>query len=217
VSDSLDLERLTRWLDGFVPARPSLLAGLEAEAAETGFPIIGPASGHLCYLLARLTGARRVFELGSGFGYSTAYFARAVNENGGGEVHHTVMDEALSARARVVLGELGLLEPVVFHVGEAVAALHEVDGPFDVAFLDIDKDGYPAALPVIEMKLRPGGLLIADNMIRDGRVFDEEDRSAATEGVRAFTRMVMESPDWIATIVPVRDGVLVARWEPTNE
>jgi caffeoyl-CoA O-methyltransferase len=116
-----------------------------------------------------------------------------------------------------VLGELGLLERVVFHVGEAVAALHEVDGPFDVAFLDIDKDGYPAALPVIETRLRPGGLLIADNMIRDGRVFDEGDRSAATEGVRAFTRMVMESPDWIATIVPVRDGVLVARWEPTHE
>jgi len=214
VSDSLDLERLTRWLDGFVPARDPVLAGLEAEAAETGFPIIGPASGHLCYLLARLTGARRVFELGSGFGYSTAFFARAVVENGGGEVHHTVMDEDLSVRARQVLGELGLLEPVVFHVGEAVAALHEVDGPFDVALLDIDKDGYPSALPVIEAKLRPGGLLIADNMIRDGRVFDEEDRSIATESIRAFTRMVMESPDWTATIVPVRDGVLVARWEP---
>jgi predicted O-methyltransferase YrrM len=210
----LDLERITDWLDGLVPGRGPVMAALEAEAAESGFPIIGPATGNLCYLLARLTGARRVCELGSGFGYSTVWFARAVRENGGGEVHHTVMDEALSGRARRVLGELGLLESVVFHVGEAVATLYELDGSFDLVFLDIDKDGYPAALPVIETKLRAGGLLIADNLIWHGRIFDEDDRSNATEGVRSFTRMVTESPDWTATVVPVRDGVLVARWEP---
>jgi len=210
----LDIARITAWLDDLVPDRDPVLAALEAEAAETGFPIIGPASGHLCYLLARLTSARRVCELGSGFGYSTAWFARAVKENGGGEVHHTVMDETLSARARAVLGELGVLEPVVFHIGEAVATLNELVGPFDLVFLDIDKDGYPAALPVIEAKLRPGGVLIADNMLRGGRIFDEDDRSLETESIRAFTRMVMESPDWIATVAPVRDGVLVARWEP---
>src|SRR6266568_790212 len=76
--------RVAAYLDALVPPRPARLAELEAAARRTGFPIIGPATGHLCYLLARLSNARQVFELGSGFGYSTAWFARAVKENGGG-------------------------------------------------------------------------------------------------------------------------------------
>src|SRR5256885_8475606 len=87
--------RVAAYLDELVPPRPARLAELEAEARRTGFPIIGPATGHLCYLLARLSNARHVFELGSGFGYSTAWFARAVKENGGGTVHHVVWDEVL--------------------------------------------------------------------------------------------------------------------------
>src|SRR6266704_2782023 len=82
--------RVAAYLDALVPPRPARLAELEAAARRTGFPIIGPATGHLCYLLARLSNARNVFELGSGFGYSTAWFARAVKENGGGTVHHVV-------------------------------------------------------------------------------------------------------------------------------
>src|SRR5512134_2984733 len=110
------------WLDGMVPPRPSELAAMEALAARTDFPIIGPACGQLCYLLARLAGARSVFELGSGFGYSTAWFARAVAENGGGRVYHTVWDRALSDRARTHLAALGFGETIHYHVGEAVQA-----------------------------------------------------------------------------------------------
>src|SRR2546430_16685066 len=100
--------RVAAYLDELVPPRPARLAELEAEARRTGFPIIGPATGHLCYLLARLSNARHVFELGSGFGYSTAWFARAVKENGGGTVHHVVWDEQLSREARDNLAAIGL-------------------------------------------------------------------------------------------------------------
>ncbi len=92
--------RLQSYLDGLVPERDPELLAMEEHAREHGFPIIGPACGHLCYQVARMTGAQRVFELGSGYGYSTAWFARAVRENGGGEVHHTVWDQALSDQAR---------------------------------------------------------------------------------------------------------------------
>lgn len=184
---------------------------MERSAARTGFPIIGPVVGQLCYLLARQIGARRVFELGSGFGYSTAWFARAVQENGGGEVHHVVWDEKLSTRARAHLDALGLASVVRYTVAEAVGTLKAADGEFDVVFNDINKRDYPASLPVIESKLRPGGLLITDNVLWSGRIFDRKDRSADTEGVRRFTRMVARSPAWTMSIVPVRDGVLVAR------
>ncbi|HWP38008.1 MAG TPA: O-methyltransferase [Gemmatimonadales bacterium] len=197
-------------LDALVPERAAELQAMEALAARSDFPIIGPAAGYFCYLLARLSGARSVFELGSGFGYSTAWFARAVQENGGGTVDHTVWDADLSARARAHLERLGLGGVVRYTVGESVQVLREAAGPFDLIFNDIDKAGYPAALPVIREKLRPGGLLVADNLLWHGKIFDPSDQSADTVGVRTFTRLVTEDPGWIASIVPIRDGLLVA-------
>jgi caffeoyl-CoA O-methyltransferase len=204
---------VTAYLDSLVPARDARLAAMEAEAAETDFPIIGPAAGYFCYLIARLVQARSVFELGSGFGYSTAWFARAVRENGGGGgvVHHTVWDAALSERARVHLGAMDLADLVEFHVGEAVQTLRDTPGPFDLVFNDIDKAGYPAALPVIRERLRPGGVLLVDNLLWHGQIFDAADRSADTEGVRELTRLVTSDPAWTASVVPIRDGLLLAR------
>jgi caffeoyl-CoA O-methyltransferase len=184
---------------------------MERLAKKTGFPIIGPAVGQLCYLLARSIGARRVFELGSGFGYSTAWFARAVKENGGGEVHHVVWDEDLSSRARQHLATLGVDDVVRYTVGEAVEALRAASGEFDLIFNDIDKRGYPASLPIIESKLRSGGLLITDNLLWSGRIFEMRDRGPDTAGVRKLTRMITRSPLWTASIAPIRDGVLIAR------
>lgn len=202
---------LAEYIDGLVPSRAPELREMEEDAARTGFPIIGPAAGQLCYLLARMMGARQIFELGSGYGYSTAWFARAVAENGGGTVHHVVWDEALSARARGHLDRLGLGEVVRYEVAEAVDALRSsTSGPFDLIFNDIDKHAYPESLPVIEAKLRPGGLLIVDNAIWHGAIFDAEDHSPNNVGVRELTRRLTESPDWITSLVPLRDGLLVA-------
>jgi caffeoyl-CoA O-methyltransferase len=198
-------------LDAIVPPREAELQAMEADASRNGFPIIGPAAGHFCYLLARLVGARSVFELGSGFGYSTAWFARAVAENGGGTVYHTVWDQALSDRARQHLAVLGLGGTVQYRVSEAVQALREAAGPFDIIFNDIDKVGYPAALAEIQAKLRPGGLLITDNLLWHGRIFDASDESPETDAIRDFTRQVTRDPHWTAMIVPIRDGLLVAR------
>jgi predicted O-methyltransferase YrrM len=203
--------QVAAYLDRLVPPRDPLTASIEEEATTTRFPIIGPACGHLCYLLTRLTGARTVFELGSGYGYSTGWFARAVKENGGGKVHHVVWDEELSRKAREYLSAIGLADQVEFHVGEAVATLRRTPGPFDVLFNDIDKQGYPDALPVIAEKLRPGGLLLADNLLWSGQIFDPENQTPATEGIRKFTAMVTEDPAWIGAVIPIRDGLLVAR------
>jgi len=201
---------IASYLDGLVPERPAELREMERVAESTKFPIIGPASGQLCYLVARLIGARRIFELGSGYGYSTAWFARAVRENGGGEVHHVVWDEDLSKRARTHLDRLGYTDLVKFHVAEAVATLRETDGPFDMIFNDINKRDYPASIDAILPKLRKGGALIIDNMLWSGRILDPADQTPDTDGVRAVTRRIMESDEWVASILPVRDGVLVA-------
>src|SRR5215510_12695013 len=125
---------LAAYLDGLDPPRPAELQAMERYAAQHDFPIVGPACAHIGYQIARMIGARRIFELGSGYGYSTAFFARAVKENGGGEVHHVVWDEDLSKKARGHLAALGLDDVVRYHVGEAIATLKETPGPFDLIF-----------------------------------------------------------------------------------
>ena len=204
-------EAFASYLEGLIPPRPPILQEMEAYARRARFPIIGPAVGQLFYLLTRLSGARQVFELGSGYGYSTAWFAKGVRDNGGGEVAHVVWDDELSQGARRYLERLGLGRLVRFHVGEAVEALRRSGGQYDIIFSDIDKGGYPASLPVIKRHLKPGGVLLADNMAWSGRVADRRATDAETEGIRTFTRAVFADPDFVSTIVPLRDGVLVAR------
>ena len=204
-------EAFASYLEGLIPPRPPILQEMEAYARRARFPIIGPAVGQLFYLLTRLSGARQVFELGSGYGYSTAWFAMGVRDNGGGEVAHVVWDDELSQGARRYLERLGLGRLVRFHVGEAVEALRRSGGQYDIIFSDIDKGGYPASLPVIKRHLKPGGVLLADNMAWSGRVADRRATDAETEGIRTFTRAVFADPDFVSTIVPLRDGVLVAR------
>ena len=187
-----------------------VLGRLEDEARRTKFPIIGPVMGRVCYQIARMAGARRVFELGSGFGYSTIWFAKAVRDNGGGEVFHVVWDQKLSERARQAIAEAGLSEIVRFEVGEAVATLERTAGAFDLIFNDIDKEGYPDSLPAIKEKLRVGGVLIVDNMLWHGAVFDLADQSPETRGVRELTRAMYADRDFQVTLNPIRDGFLVA-------
>jgi len=201
---------LMEYLDSLVPARPPEMQAMETYALEIDFPIIGPSSGYLCYQVARMIGARRIFELGSGYGYSTAWFARAVSENGGGEVFHVVWDEALSQQAHQHLAVLGYTDIIRYHVAEAVQTLRETAGPFDLIFNDINKDDYAASLPVISEKLRPGGVLIVDNMLWHGNIFKAGDMSAETTSVRKLTELLTHSPDWIVSLAPVRDGVVVA-------
>ncbi|MFP3959501.1 MAG: O-methyltransferase [Spirochaetaceae bacterium] len=206
-------KQLGAYLDELTGERPEELRRMEAYARRHSFPIIGPAAGQMCYVITRLLGARSVYELGSGYGYSTAWFAKAVRDNGGGVVQHVVWDEALSRMAREHLDRLGLTELLRYHVGEAVEALRRSDGPFDLIFNDIDKHAYPHSLPVIEEKLRPGGVLITDNMLWGGNVLDDADHSPDTEGVRELTRLITESDRWTSTIIPIRDGLIVARRE----
>lgn len=208
--DLLTYPAVQDYITNLVPPREAELMEMEAYAEKHDFPIIGPACGYYCYQLARMIGARSVFELGSGYGYSTAWFAKAVRESGRGVVHHTVWEEELSERARRHLVNLGSADLVQFHVSEAVEALKKTDGPFDIIFNDIDKQAYPASLPIIKEKLRSGGLLIIDNMLWHGRIFDKTDLAPTTLGVHEFTKQITNDLDWIVSLAPMRDGMIVA-------
>ena len=206
----LSYDKVQEYLTSLVPPREPEMQEMEEYAENHDFPIIGPACGYYCYQLARMINAKSIFELGSGYGYSTAWFAKAVKENGGGVVHHTIWDEDLSKRAAGHLSRLGRGDVVQYHVAEAVATLRQTDGPFDIIFNDIDKEAYPDSLPVIKEKLRPGGILIIDNMLWSGRIFDSKNHDKSTEAIQRFTRDITTDPDWIVSLAPVRDGMIVA-------
>jgi caffeoyl-CoA O-methyltransferase len=206
----ISYDKVQDYLTSLVPAREPELQEMEKYAEKNGFPIIGASCGYYCYQLARMLNAKSVFELGSGYGYSTAWFATAIIENGGGVVHHTVWDEDLSKRAQGHLSRLGRGDVVQYHIAEAVETLRQTEGPFDIIFNDIDKEAYPDSLPVIKEKLRKGGVLIIDNMLWSGRIFDSKNHDKSTDAIRRFTRDITTDPDWIVSLTPMRDGMIVA-------
>lgn len=210
MTDGLTYPDVQEFLKELVPVREPEMQIMEQYAEQHEFPIIGPAAGYNCYQIARMIRAKSVFEMGSGYGYSTAWFARAVQENGGGVVHHTVWDEKLSKMAASHLSRLGFDGLIEYHVAEAVETLQNLPGQFDLIFNDIDKEAYPASLSPIKQKLKSGGVLIVDNILWSGRVFDGTDKSASTNSIREFTRLITNDPDWIVSLVPVRDGIILA-------
>ena len=210
MANLLTYSRTQEFLISLVPPREPEMQEMEKYAEKTDFPIIGAAAGYYCYQIARMIKAKSVFEMGSGYGYSTAWFAKAVKENGGGVVHHVVWDTKLSEMARGHLSQLGFDGLIQYQVAEAVETLRGTSGLFDLIFNDINKEAYPASLPLIKEKLRSSGVLIIDNILWSGRIFDRKNKSESTEGVREFTKAITHDPDWIVSLAPVRDGVIVA-------
>ncbi|MGZ8611536.1 MAG: O-methyltransferase [Actinomycetota bacterium] len=189
-----------------------VLGEMEAEGRDRGFPIIGRLVGVTVELLARTIGARRVFELGSGFGYSAYWFGRAVGP--GGEVHGTDGDPANEQKALAYLSRAGLEDRIRWHVGDAVTSLAGVDGAFDVVYCDVDKQGYPEAWRAARDRVRVGGLYLCDNVLWSGDVVDPggenvHDR-ATTDAIVEHNGLVAEDPRYVSSIVPTRDGLVVA-------
>ena len=182
---------------------------MEALAAEKEFPIVGPVVGRHLEVLARAIGARRVFELGSGYGYSALFFARAVGPEG--TVHCTELAATNVERAQGFLTRAGVWDRVTYHQEEATAALRRVGGTWDIVYNDIDKDGYPETVDLAYAHLRPGGLFITDNVLWSGRVLPgRDDGRPATRGVVEFTRRLLAHPGFLTSVNPTRDGVAVA-------
>ncbi|HUL84275.1 MAG TPA: O-methyltransferase [Actinomycetota bacterium] len=198
--DEYMASRLTRFDE------PVLLE-MEAEAKERGFPIVGRNVGVTIEVLARSIGARRVMELGSGFGYSAYWFSRAVGA--GGEVHCTDGDPANVDAGRAYLERAGVGDRVTYHVGDALTSFATIDGDFDIVFCDIDKPGYPDAWRAANARVRVGGLYICDNTLGYGRgtVLDDEEGAKA---IREHNALIAADERYVSTIVPTREGVLVA-------
>lgn len=197
------------YLYAVLPPRDAVLAEMERQAKERNIPIVGPAVGRLLFQLAKLAGAKKVFELGSAIGYSTLWWARAVGEDG--EVTYTDSSEKNAHEARGYLTRAGVEKRVRIETGDALELLSEHAGGLDVVFIDLDKADYPRALRAALPKLRSGGMIVADNVLWSGKVADPaSEQEESTRAIVEFNRMLYASEQLFTTIIPLRDGVAVA-------
>ncbi|MGH3442718.1 MAG: O-methyltransferase [Nitriliruptorales bacterium] len=204
-------ETVERYLDELASPADPVLAEMERRGRERDFPIVGQVAGRFLEQQARAIGARSVVELGSGFGFSAYFFARAVGE--GGRVVCSDLDEANAAEAEELLGRAGLWDRVEFHVGDAAEVLAGVGGEVDIVFCDADKERYPEHWRNAAERIRVGGLYICDNTLWYGRAATGEptpDRPGWTAAIREHNAAVFADDRYVASLLPLRDGVLTA-------
>ena len=199
---------IEKYLSAVLPARDPVLADMEAYARKHDVPIIGPECGRLLYLLTQISGAKRIFEMGSAIGYSAIWFARAAGPDA--EIYFTDGDPQNAVLAGENFKKAGLTDQIRILTGDALDLLDSIAGDFDIILIDVNKHQYPDALRKSIPRLKHGGLLITDNVLWSGKV-TKTPKDEATRGIVEFNKMVYDSEVLFPVIVPLRDGVAVCR------
>jgi predicted O-methyltransferase YrrM len=190
----------------------------EMEERGEEFPTVGREVGQFLRLLARMVDARRVFEFGSGFGYSAYWFADALPEDG--EVVLTEHDDDELDEARDYFERGGIADRAVFESGDALDAVERYDGPFDAVLIDHQKHRYPEALAAVREKVAPGGVVVADNAmtstaqdfegILDALEGGDPDLDDESRGVAEYLTTVRDDPEFETSVVPLGEGIAVS-------
>lgn len=186
---------------------------IRAEGLAAGLPLVEPETGRLLRSLVIALNARAALEIGTAIGYSALWLAQALPP--GGRLISLEIDPARAAIARKNIARAGLSETVSVIVGDADRFVHKVSGPFDLIFQDGDKRLYEPLLVTLIALLRPGGVLVTDNVLWDGEVvegFVDAPRHdpASTEAIRAYNRRLAMEPQLLTTFLPLGDGVALS-------
>jgi caffeoyl-CoA O-methyltransferase len=189
-----------------LPPRDEVLSEMEVEARKDNVAIVGPAVARVLYQLAVISGAKKIFEMGSAIGYSTIWWARAVGD--GGRVIYTDGDAKQADRARRYFERAGVSQRITVRIGDALEILSEQKEAYDIIFNDVDKTDYPRVFRLALPRLKSGGLFITDNVLWSGRVA-KSNPDAETQAIVEFNKLIYGSKDLFTTILPIRDGVSV--------
>jgi predicted O-methyltransferase YrrM len=204
-------DALQEYLDGLVPPRDPVLARLEEEAHQESIPIVDPHEGMLLYLLVRIAGARRLLELGTATGYSGIWMLRGSQA---GTLTTYEMDHDRARRARANFAEAGFGRQALVLEENAKDGLEKLDARFDACFIDLlnsfrSEDITRRVLELCVERLDAGGLLMADNALRQGEVLDPNNQQA--RNVAYYNEAVARHPRLESVVIPIRDGLSVAR------
>jgi predicted O-methyltransferase YrrM len=202
----ITVQEVEDYIYSLLPPRDEVLTEMEAEAVKNRIPIIGPAVARVLYQLAIISGAKKIFEMGSAIGYSTIWLARAVGE--GGRVIYTDGDQKNADKARRYFDRAGVSDRITIRVGDALELLSEEKEPYDIIFNDVDKTDYPRVFRMALPHLKKGGLFITDNVLWSGRVA-KPNPDAETKAILELNQLMYQSQEVFTTIIPLRDGVSI--------
>ena len=205
--------QIERYLARLNRAGSPLLDAIARSGAERDLPLIDAEVGALLRVLVLATGATKILEVGTAVGYSGIWLAGALPP--GGMLVTLEVDEARAGEARENFARAGLADRTTIIVGDAALKLAKVAGPFDLIFLDTDKQLYGKLLDRLVALLRPGGLLVTDNVLWDGEVVPgyvarPKRRPEDTQAVVDYNERVAAHPDLMTAIVPLRDGLSIS-------
>jgi predicted O-methyltransferase YrrM len=202
---------LQSYMERLVPKRDAVLARMEEEADSEGIPIVEEHEGMLLYLLVKLAGAKRVLELGTATGYSGIWLLRGTE---GGSLTTFEMDPKRAARARKNFADAGLGKQALLLEEDAENGLEKLEGRFDACFIDL-LNSFPSVdvtrkvFDLCIARLDGGALLMADNALGRGEVLKPSHQQA--KNIAAYNEMVAKHPRLESVVVPIRDGLSVAR------
>jgi predicted O-methyltransferase YrrM len=204
---------LGRYLADLHPPVDPLIDAIRAEGVAAGLPLVEPETGRLLRSLALALKARAVLEIGTAIGYSALWMAQALEP--GSRLISLELDAGRAAAARNNIERAQLADTVSVIVGDAARFVHKVAGPFDLIFQDGNKRLYEPLLDPLIALLRPGGVLVTDNVLWDGEVIEglvEAPRhdAAATDAIRAYNRRLAAETRLLTTFLPVGDGVALS-------
>jgi predicted O-methyltransferase YrrM len=204
---------VARYLAGLHPPVDPLLDAIRAEGLAAGLPLVEPDTARLLRSLVVATGARRILEVGTAIGYSALWMAQAMPD--GGMLISMELDPARAKTARSNFERAGLAGRLSVIVGDASRFLHKVAGPGDLIFQDGDKRAYEPMLPALVERLRPGGVLVTDNVLWDGEVVEgyiasPRHDAADTSAIRAYSRRLASEPGLLTTFAAVGDGIAIS-------
>lgn len=208
MDEDILLPGLQDYLANLLPDRDEVLLEMEAYADEKQFPIVDPLIGTFLMQYARLIGAKRILELGSGFGYSAIWFAKGSAESA--EIICTDFSKENVETAKSYFERAGVSKKIQFRVGDGLEILDQLEGDFDIIFNDIEKEDYPSAFKAAIPRLRKGGLLITDNLLWSGRILDSSSTDKATIGINEYNRLAFNDSKIVSSIIPIRDGLGVS-------
>ena len=213
------LLEIARYIEQLCVAQPPAFTQALRDAAAAGLPPIhvSPNEGKLLYLLAQIAGAQRILEIGLLGGYSALWLASALPANG--RMVTLEINDQYAGVGRHNLERAGLGARVDIRVGPAAGSLqrmiHDAEPAFDLIFIDADKEGYPLYLDGALQLVRPGGLILADNVIRNGQVTDATPADASIRAIREFNRKLAGDPRLEVILLPIMreaiDGLAIAR------
>jgi caffeoyl-CoA O-methyltransferase len=203
--------KFENYIFDLLPPREGVLAEMEAHAERENVPIVGPMLGQFLYAMALAVKAKDILDVGTAIGYSAMWLAMAAQKNYG----RVVTLEKLPGRAawaEAYFRQAGVAGICAVRQGDALTLMRGMEESFDLIFLDIltQFDRADTALEMLDLsvkRLRPGGMLLSDNALRSGQVFDLAKSSPSTQGIAAFNKAIMDHPRLVSTIIPMRDGV----------